>query len=69
MGRFIIAKKIKSKWHGLMSCSGSCLANAADTFAAHGLNYWTMPLKIYWLEDFESQKNYAGRVSDFVELN
>ncbi len=68
---YIIAKKIKEKWYGLAGCNlgpKSCLAEAADIFNRHGWNEWKdNTLKITW-GSIENQKNYAGRLPEFMEV-
>lgn len=69
---YIIAKKINSKWYGVAGINlgnNSCLAGADHIFYKRlGINTWTPGHKTSWGNVFEKQKNYAGRLENFIIL-
>lgn len=69
---YILAKKIKSKWYGIAGVNlgpKSCMAQANEIFFDKlGVNTWTEGHKTFWGDMFESQKNYGGRMKEFVDL-
>lgn len=68
MRKFIIARKVKSKWYGIAYCESDCLNGASKIFYKKN-GFSDYRLHIDRIESFENQKNYGGRLPEFKAVN